>query len=769
MPRNRTVRAAVIFTAMMLATGGVVGLGGGVAGAAISVADLSTGATAQGLAESLVGGGLSVSNVTYTGNNAAAGTFTGGDTAIGFPNGIVLSSGRVHSLSDSPVCSRGVEGPNSCAGNTTAWGTSGDTDLSTLAGVGTNDAAVLEFDFVPQFPTVQFQYVFSSDEYSEYANSSFNDVFGFFVNGANCATVGTDPAVPVSVNTINGGNPLGTNAQRPELYRQNEDASLDTEMDGLTTVLQCNALVTPNATNHMKLAIADGTDASLDSNVFLQSGSLVSGTGISGSVSGGGQSGTAISVPPGAQVTGSATLTGVTAGTATGGVSYSYATGASCDTVVASGGTKTATGGVVPDADPVVLPGAGVYSLIASYGGDDSHNSASTACGDVTVTVTGGASPLVLDLAPATGSATVGTDYTFTVTATRGGIAQPGVGVFFSTVSGPDSFSGEGTTDSAGQVTFVVHGSGSGTDVLRASAADGETPVTSNDASVTWSTSATGVTVTGSADPPTITSGSAGRAHFVIANAGPGALTGAYVIVTVPAGITPVSASISQGGCSSFVGQFAICLIGTIPAGGSVAMDVIAQTPPGFPPTSSLGIGVSLVGTGIAPVSQTNGPAVTAATGDEAAGFVPPGGTISTGTNATPEHNTVASFRLPKSGSGAPIVLRAEADGTGTFCGGEPCSGKTIFLSPFSGYTNPKAPAVLKITWDKTVAGRGTKSKIYVQKVPGGPITRVPTCDNTEKHIAIPSPCIHEKEKLENGDIRFEILVLSNDPRFARR
>ena len=33
--------------------------------------------------------------------------------------------------------------------------------------------------------------------------------------------------------------------------------------------------------NHLKLAIADGSDLNLDSNVFIQAGSLVSGTQIS--------------------------------------------------------------------------------------------------------------------------------------------------------------------------------------------------------------------------------------------------------------------------------------------------------------------------------------------------------------------------------------------------------------------------------------------------------------------------------------------------------
>ena len=96
-------------------------------------------------------------------------------------------------------------------------------------GASTFDAAVLEFDFVPTTSQVQFNYVFSSEEYNEFVNLGFNDVFGFFVNGTNCALVG-EPPVPVSIDTINGGS-------NASLYIDNTGGQLETEMDGLMVAL----------------------------------------------------------------------------------------------------------------------------------------------------------------------------------------------------------------------------------------------------------------------------------------------------------------------------------------------------------------------------------------------------------------------------------------------------------------------------------------------------------------------------------------------------
>ena len=257
---------------------------GGRLSAALVSQDLSVIAVAD-LANVLVGSGVTISNVTYTGADVSAGQFTGASGSIGFAQGVILSSGNIASIA----------GPNVEDGKTTDLGLPGDTDLDALSGYPTLDATVLEFDFVPNADKVFFQYVFASDEYNEYVNTPFNDVFAFFINGINCAQ--TTGGLPVSVNTINNGNPFGSlPSSHPELYRNNDvsdgGGAIDTEMDGLTVVLTCEAPVLANATNHIKLAIADGSDRILDSNVFLRAGSFSTtpppDLGIRGRMTGGG-------------------------------------------------------------------------------------------------------------------------------------------------------------------------------------------------------------------------------------------------------------------------------------------------------------------------------------------------------------------------------------------------------------------------------------------------------------------------------------------------
>lgn len=213
-------------------------------------------------------------SIQYTGADSAAGIFTGGTGIIGFEEGIILSTGKIED----------VAGPNTAPGTTTAHGTPGDSDLNALIPQSTLDAAVLEFDFTTDGETVYFRYVFSSEEYNEYVASAYNDVFAFFVNGENYALIEGD--TPVSINNVNHGRP-GVEPSNPEYFVNNDPFSqdywgntvdpgdlLNTEMDGLTVVLTFEAPVNPGETNTMKLAIADAGDQVLDSNVFIEAGTL---------------------------------------------------------------------------------------------------------------------------------------------------------------------------------------------------------------------------------------------------------------------------------------------------------------------------------------------------------------------------------------------------------------------------------------------------------------------------------------------------------------
>ncbi len=254
------------------------------ADSAIQVDDLTDPAlNAQTLAQSLVGSGVTISNVTYTGSARAAGNFTSSTNILGFTSGIVLSTGSVRNVVG-PNCVSGpapAKNDGSQTGISVDNGRPGDADLTTLAGADTtNDAAILEFDFVPTSPSISFQYVFASDEYNEFVNE-INDVFAFYLTApggvpVNIAVVpDTNPPQAVSINDVNSE----TNSL---FFVDNEflpsAEKVDTELNGLTKSLTAQATVTPGVKYHIKLAIADAEDNIYDSNVFLQAGSLTSTT-----------------------------------------------------------------------------------------------------------------------------------------------------------------------------------------------------------------------------------------------------------------------------------------------------------------------------------------------------------------------------------------------------------------------------------------------------------------------------------------------------------
>ncbi|MDX9758158.1 MAG: choice-of-anchor L domain-containing protein [Bacteroidota bacterium] len=218
--------------------------------------------------EHFIGAGAQIGNLTYRGFPRSISYFNGKNSNIGIDEGILLTSGWVGY----------AVGPNSVDDITFAAGEPGDVDLAGLVGAFTFDACVLEFDFVPYQDSVTFEYVFGSDEYTEYVGSKFNDVFAFFISGPGIAgkqNIALIPGTttPVSINNVNHNlNPA---------YYVNNYLGATVEYDGFTKVLKAKAAVTPCETYRLKLAISDVMDPFFDSGVFLKAGSFDAGDALS--------------------------------------------------------------------------------------------------------------------------------------------------------------------------------------------------------------------------------------------------------------------------------------------------------------------------------------------------------------------------------------------------------------------------------------------------------------------------------------------------------
>lgn len=206
----------------------------------------------------------------------AYGTFEADPSDLGLENGLLLTTGQAIN----------AIGPNQVTGGGpfTDNGAGGDDDLDYLSsefgnGLPSQNACVIELDVFVTANELTFEYVFGSEEYPEYVNDDFNDIFAFLISGPgitgdpnlnNQRNIATIPATntPVQINSVN-------NLVNWEYYRNNEN-STSVEYDGLTTGflgqpknLVARSPVTPCNTYRLKLAIADRGDANFDSGVFI--------------------------------------------------------------------------------------------------------------------------------------------------------------------------------------------------------------------------------------------------------------------------------------------------------------------------------------------------------------------------------------------------------------------------------------------------------------------------------------------------------------------
>lgn len=250
----------------------------------------------------VLGNCAEVSNISSPNNSAIGGdtfnsfaAFDGAASVPPFPfsSGIVLASNGVDMIpTGAPVQNGGF-----------AW--AGDPDLEALINEpgNTNNATVIEFDFIPFVEEISFNYFLASDEYPTFV-CTFADTFAFILSGPGISNVNdynhdanpntpdltldlgglniaTLPGTNIPVNPTNvhdltancGPGALGEFAV-PQLYDSAGEDDGTSMYFGRTVPLAATAQVIPGQTYNIKLAVADRGDTILNTAVFLESSSF---------------------------------------------------------------------------------------------------------------------------------------------------------------------------------------------------------------------------------------------------------------------------------------------------------------------------------------------------------------------------------------------------------------------------------------------------------------------------------------------------------------
>ncbi|OIP85305.1 MAG: 2,3,4,5-tetrahydropyridine-2,6-carboxylate N-succinyltransferase [Rhodobacterales bacterium CG2_30_65_12] len=220
---------------------------------------IQTNASATQMAQEIFGDGVTVVSASYSGDNRSSGIYTNGDAvAPGVTpadTGVMLSTGRLSSFTNSSG------DPNVSSSTTTnTSGVDNNADFNALAGARTYDASILDADFIPDGDMMSLQFVFSSDEYPEYAGTIYNDVVGVWVNGQPVQlSIGTGETSVGAVNQTSNEN----------LYVDNTTDAYNTEMDGFTVTMTLKFPVIAGAVNSIRIGIADVVDSSYDSTLLI--------------------------------------------------------------------------------------------------------------------------------------------------------------------------------------------------------------------------------------------------------------------------------------------------------------------------------------------------------------------------------------------------------------------------------------------------------------------------------------------------------------------
>ncbi|WP_100616098.1 T9SS type B sorting domain-containing protein [Confluentibacter citreus] len=223
----------------------------------------------------LVNGCVEVSNITSSVNGSndgivSYGEFNRASSNFPFENGIMLSTGNALSAGNSSITTTLSEG-------STAWGS--DPDLEAALGVSnTLNATSIEFDIISASNQIQFNYLLASEEYEGINSCQFSDGFAFLIRPTGSVApyqnIALIPNTNIPVNTGTIHPLLAPNCPAVnEQYFDGFDIG-DTNYKGRTTVLTASTTIIPYVQYHIKLVIADQSDQTFDSAVFIEGDSF---------------------------------------------------------------------------------------------------------------------------------------------------------------------------------------------------------------------------------------------------------------------------------------------------------------------------------------------------------------------------------------------------------------------------------------------------------------------------------------------------------------
>ncbi len=231
---------------------------------AASELPVNTGASATQMAQTIFGDGATVVSASYSGSNYSSGTYSNGDSvAPGVTpgdTGVILSTGRARDITNSSGSSN-----QSNNTSTNTGGQNNNADFNAAAGARTYDASYLDVDFIPTGSVLTMQFVFSSEEYPEYATGAYQDFVGVWVNGSFVdLSIGDGDVDPANINAGSNEN----------LFVNNSNDDYNTEMDGFTVTMTLTMNVNPGVTNSIRIGVADVLDSSYDSNLLIAADSV---------------------------------------------------------------------------------------------------------------------------------------------------------------------------------------------------------------------------------------------------------------------------------------------------------------------------------------------------------------------------------------------------------------------------------------------------------------------------------------------------------------